>query len=109
MFDELRLTARDDSRAQSILKPEFPRPRTLRALLDAAHGPEAATQSLHLSPIVPTGNIYSQAWYVMHNLEMLVKPAKECIRRGCKSRVKKKCKDCGETGYCGTGCQKMYV
>lgn len=43
---------------------------------------------------------------MLWSLERIVKSVKECRRRGCKKKVKARCKDCGVAGYCGVCCQK---
>lgn len=106
----LRSLLKDNPHLISIIRSEFPRPRILHGLLHVTFGvPHSDT----LSWFVRTPSVRQpilMSWLLGYwALYALCEVDGDCMRRGCKSRRRKRCKACKWTKYCGEYCQKEYV
>lgn len=93
----------------------FPRPQTLRALLDAAYSRPEHQNYVDLCSDIAVSLSSAQrrpefmflypvfAWT---DLEDRCVVDRVCIRHGCKNRRRGTCKDCKLAEYCGRACQK---
>lgn len=115
---------------QPLLRAQFPRPRTLRAMLGRAYTvtecedgqpsivsvitPQIAAEFMSQDPdseVHASDDMHTQAmWRVFEKIRIICADEKECRRRGCKRKGTKRCTECTEElRYCGAECQKRRV
>lgn len=101
-----------------LFRAQLPRPRIMRALIDASHSSRTASEVPYCPPIIRRSHKFvvdedrtPMAWMFLDSLEKHCREGKEkyCWRRGCKERAKSSCKDCLLTRYCDKTCQKRSV
>lgn len=101
----------------SSLRVHLPRPRCLRALLDAEYvgrgkppPPQVIPRdALPLTLPDTTVTQHIRPWLYWDMIQEMCQMQKQCMRRGCKNRRRARCGGCKMMEYCGHPCQKQCV
>lgn len=103
---------RTDDSPKQLLCQQFPRPRTLGALVHndlKRQGSNPRNSSKLYAQSFPPLVFVQICWQTFAFLQFSCVNDTLCSRRGCKKRETAKCGTCKETLYCGAECQRPWV
>ncbi|EIM79451.1 uncharacterized protein STEHIDRAFT_143178 [Stereum hirsutum FP-91666 SS1] len=104
LYSKFEIAVRCAPSLAATLRPHLPRPRIMRALLDAAFpAPSPKDVFVRIGAFQTTQH---DSYDTFSTLQRLVQLQGECGRRGCAEPVKARCSKCQIYYYCGAECQR---
>lgn len=107
LYSKFEVAVRCAPSLAATLRPHLPRPRIMRALLDAAF-PAPSPEDVFVR-IGVFQTMQHDSYDTFSTLERLVRLKGECGRRGCAEPAKARCSKCQIYYYCGAECQRRSV